>query len=197
MLASVGCAGNASVHMIPVSSRKISMTGALVVRIDPNKCYFWLSEQGEICIAMGRAKRSILGSAFDREFALSLVLEGLPAGWGRQYRVDRKTLRVRRDAGFTHTRAASLSGLAAVYDYGEKQLRGRFRIAAKQQSYSVLTGWAGDRSVLYVGEFRAIRDRAAGEKILAWTAEGKMARAPPTDQPEKTKAAPRPARSSP
>lgn len=175
----MGCAGHGSVHMIPLGPKPIKMTGPLIVPVAPKESYYWVNEQQELCVAMRTKRHSLLGARFEREFILSLVLDGLPAGSARYYRVGRRALRAKTRAGFTHTRSASLSGTAVVWDYGRASLHGRFRLTAKQQSYSVLTGWHGDRRVLFVGEFTAVADQAAGERILARTEEDGMARPPP------------------
>lgn len=171
-----GCAGSATVHTIAIGSKKISTTGPLIVRIDPDECYWWLDDAGRLCVAMRESKGLPFSKVLRREFFLSLVLGDPPAGAARNYRVDRRTLRFRRDAGYGHTRAASLGGIAAVWEYGHKTLKGRFRINALRQSYLVLTGWRTDARILVLGEFTAVRNREKGEGILARTEEDEMAR---------------------
>jgi len=148
----------------------------LIVRVSPDECYFWVNEQEELCIAIRSNTRSIFGKRFEKEFLLSLVAKGLPAGSGREYRMDRRTARVRHIAGYTHKRTASLSGILAIWNYGQSQLRGRFRFTAKEQSYSVLNGWSGNYAVLVVGEFIGVYNEAAGKELLARTEEGSMSR---------------------
>ena len=175
--APTGCTGHASVHMIPRGMKKISTTESLVVRIKPRECYFWINDDQKLCVAMRDASRIPLGRLFAREALLSFVLGNPPASAARNYRVDRRTLRVRIKAGLAHVRSASLSGIFAVWDYERTRLRGRFRVTVKQQSYSALTGWAANRRVLLVGEFTAVRNRKAGERILARTEANGMSRA--------------------
>ena len=174
-----GCGGHAVIHQIPMGIRKISTTGALIQETAPDECYYWVNEDEELCVAMRKAKWSPLGRRFHSEFIASFVLEGLPARTARNYRVGRRTFRGRLEAGYTHTRSASLAGIATVWDYGKSRLRGRFRFSAKHQSYSVLTGWGSNKGLLVVGEFTAVRDRRAGEKILARTEERGLQRGPP------------------
>lgn len=187
----MGCAGQGSVHMIPLGPKPIKITGPLIVPVAPKESYYWVNEQQELCVAMRTKRHSLLGARFEREFILSLVLDGLPAGSARYYRVGRRALRAKTRAGFTHTRSASLSGTAVVWDYGRASLHGRFRLTAKQQSYSVLTDWHGDRRVLFVGEFAAVADRATGERILARTEEDGMSRPPPRGKPIPVQGPPR------
>ncbi|MGB2988113.1 MAG: hypothetical protein WBE26_19775 [Phycisphaerae bacterium] len=190
VLVLTGCSGRAVVHMIPLGAKKISMTSPLVVRVSPDECYFWLNEKQDLCVAMRATNVSLIGKRFEREFVLSLVLDGPPAGSARQYRVGRRVMRARGRAGYSHTRSASLAGIVGVWDYGKGKLRGRFRLAAKQQSYSVLTGWKGDRRVLFVGEFIAAANREMGERILVRTEEDGMARPPPRGKPIPVKGPP-------
>ena len=103
----------------------------------------------------------------------------------RDYRADRRTLRARGRAGYRHTRAASLTGIVGGGDYGRRRLQGRFRMTAKHQTYSILTGWRGNAAVLIVGEFTAVPDRTAGEKILSRTEERGMERLPPGPKPKR------------
>lgn len=176
LLTSAGCAGRATVHMIPLGAKRIDTTAPLTVRVSPGECYFWVNEQEELCLAMRSHSRSIFGRRFENEFLMSFVAKGLPAGSGRDYRMDRRTARVTHDAGYGHTRSSSLSGILAVWDYRRNQLRGRFRFTAKQQSYSVLSGWSGNNAVLLVGEFMAVGNEAAGKELLQRTEEGSMSR---------------------
>ena len=186
-----GCHGRASVHVIPLDGRKISRTKPLIERITPRECYFWSNEKGELCIAMRSFRGSILGERFEKETIASFALGDPPAGSARNYAVSRRTARVVSDAGLSHTRAASLSGIVTVWNYGGDTLRGRFRFSAKQQAYSVLVGWGADSRVLFMGEFTAVCDRQAGEKILERTQEQGMERLPPQPKPRPVHGPPR------
>ena len=178
-----GCTGRASLHLLPLGHKRISTTKPLVVRITPDQCYFWVNEDRKLCVAMREWRGSFWGKPLEKEFNLSLVLDGLPSGSARDYRVTRRTARTRNRAGYSHLRAASLNGIVAVWGYGKGNLHGRFRMTAKQQSYSVLVGWGGDHHVLIVGEFTATRNQRAGKAILSRTEEGTMSRPPPRPKP--------------
>ncbi len=182
-----GCAGHASINVATLSMRNINTAGPLVRRITPDECYYWINDKKELCVAMRETRLSLLGSRLRREFVLSLVLEGLPAGSTRYYPVKRRTLRSRHKHGYAHVRSASLGGIATVWDFGRRRLHGRFRAVAKEQSYSVLNGWGSNRRVLIVGEFAGVENQRAGEKILARTEENGMERAkePPKAKPVK------------
>ena len=171
-----GCTGGATLHIIPLNQKKISMTAPLIVRIDPDQCYYWVNDNGHLCIAMRNYRWSLLGSKFAKESVLSFVVEEPPAGSTRNFRVTRRTVRHRFDAGLTHLRSASLGGIVAVWDYGQRVLRGRFRLTVRQQSYSALAGWGSNRTVLLVGEFSAVHNPKAGRRILDRTERDGMER---------------------
>lgn len=186
-----GCAGRASVHIVSIGGKRLSATSPLVVKVSPDECYFWLSDNDELCVAMRQASGSILGKQHEREFILSMILDGPPAGPARHYRLNRYSVRIKGRNGFVYTRAASLAGEAIVWDYDTDHLRGRFRMVAKHQTYSILTGWRGDARVLIVGEFSARRDAQAGKEILVRTEEEGMEREPSHAKPVPIQGPPR------
>jgi len=191
-----GCAGRAKIHTIALGSKRISTTGPLIVRTEPEQCYWWINDEGRLCVAMRRSGRVPFGQLRGGEFLLSLDLGKPPAGTARDYKVDRRTLRMRRDAGYNHKRAASLRGIAAVWNFGRKTLKGRFRTTALRQSYLVLTGWRAEAQVLMVGEFTAVHNRKKGEAILARTEEGGATRPPVRKSPPRRRSSPSPTPSS-
>ncbi len=171
-----GCAGRATLHAVPLNTRKLSTSEPLVLRVDPQECYYWVNDAEKLCVAMRFRNRSLLGKPFSRDMTLSLTLDETPTGPARSYPATRRTLRAMDHAGFNHLRTASLGGMVTVWRDGPRKLQGRFRLAAKQQSWSVLTGWSGDNRLMLVGEFRAVLHRARGEALLAQTEEGAMQR---------------------
>ncbi len=165
--AASGCTGSASVCMVSLNANKLKRTDPLIVKITPERCYYWVDDSDNLCIAMKAGRRSIFGDMFSSEFYFSVVLDGLPAASTRTYNVDRRSGRLRCRRGLSHIRSASLRGLVNVWDYGERKLSGRFRFTVKQQAYFVLSGWGGHEPVLLVGEFEAYPGRERGEQILA------------------------------
>jgi len=191
-----GCAGHASIHIASLDTKRISTTAPLIMRVTPDRCYYWVNERDELCIAMREDKRSLLGKRFGAEFRLSLVLEGLPAGSSRSYPMSQRTLRARHRDGFTHTRAASVGGIAAVWGYGKGRLHGRFRALVEQQSWSVLKGWGSNKKVFMVGDFTAVKDQQAGQRILTETETDGMERPPPRPTPRPVRGPPRTTKAS-
>jgi hypothetical protein len=171
-----GCAGYGRVHMVPLGTKKIDTTAPLIVEAEPDECYFWIRDDKQLCVAMRQFSASILGKPAEREFLLSLVVDGAPAAESRDYRMDRTTARLRHRGGYAHTRAASVSGIVAVWDYNNDGVRGRFRFLARMQSYSVLTGWSESGTILCTGEFTAVHDAERGEQILTQSEGGAMSR---------------------
>ena len=176
LLALSGCRGYGVVHLVPTGTAKISMTKPLLVEIHPTECYFWVTDKDRLCIAKRQIKHSLFGARGRKEFILSMVLEGVPASVGRNYKANRRTMRAHRQKGLSHLRIASLTGIVGVWDFDRRKLRGRFRFSAKQQTFSILTGWGSDRGVLVIGDFTAIPNRKAGEALLARTEERGMKR---------------------
>jgi len=167
LLLTAGCAGRATLHIVPLGSKALDRASPLLTTIRAEECYYWLDDAGYVNVAIRAKRTSLLGPYFHREFNLSLRLPGAPAGSTKQYRLDQNQLRARYDAGLTHERTASYVGNALVWDYGRRVLRGRLRVSGKRQSYSVLTGWGSDTGVLILGEFSAVPNRRKGEVITA------------------------------
>jgi len=177
LLVACGCHGSGTVSIVPAATGKISTTAPLIEKFQPTECYYWVTADSELRIAMRQVRRSIWKLKRE-EFILSLVLRGLPAGPGRDYRASRQTMRAQRWRGYGHARLASFGGIVAIWDYGKREISGRFRLPSKRQAYSFLTGWGGDQPLLMVGDFKAIPNQAKGEAILARTEKRGMERGP-------------------
>jgi hypothetical protein len=176
--ATAGCSTRGSILLIPINYKKLSTTESLVDSFTPTRSYYWVDDEQRLCIAMSDFKGSAFGEMFEKEFALSLVLDELPAGSARTYRANRQTMRLRARDGFSNFRSASLSGLVTVWDFRKKTLHGRFRLTVTKQTYSVLTGWANPAPAIAVGEFTATHNPNAGHPILTRTEQGPMKRPP-------------------
>gem|GEM_PF-6305997 len=185
MFTGFGCHGGASYTIVSLEMKRISASEKLTVPIKAGECYHWVNDAGRLCVAMRMNDSSILGAMFSKKSVASFVLGDPPAATGRNYRATRSTARFHNDAGYGHTRAASLGGIVGVWNYDKPVVSGRFRLNTIQQSYSVLTGWTGKKRVLYVGSFNAVRDRRAGEAILLETERDGMARRLPAGRPRR------------
>ncbi|MCG3131710.1 MAG: hypothetical protein FLDDKLPJ_02515 [Phycisphaerae bacterium] len=183
-----GCAAPAAVNVMPVRLQKLSPASPLLHEYRPTACYAWGNDAGELCVAMTVRKRAFRTPFDQEEFHLSLVLGPPPAGEGRTYVVTEQTVRARTRDGLTHTRFASLEGVALAWKDGRGGLAGRFQFRGIEQSYLVVMGWTNTRQILCVGEFKARWDRGRGEPILRHTEKDGMAR----DQNPRSRPAPRP-----
>ena len=174
--------------------KRITTNRPLMCHFKPNECYYWINDDGKLCIAMQRRSGRLLGNWFRREFLLSMVLGEPPTGDARTYFGHRRTLRALNHRGLAHDRYASFRGATGVWGYGTGTLNGRFRFTVKGQSYLVLTDWASDRLELLTGAFTAVENRTAGERIFAKTeAQGLARPAPPRKRSEKKQEHRRPA----
>ncbi|MFQ5590950.1 MAG: hypothetical protein ACE5HE_07300, partial [Phycisphaerae bacterium] len=107
----VGCAGHATVVIVPLGVKKISTAAPLTRRLTPDECYYWVNDKEQLCVAMRNDRSSLLGAACRRGCSLSLILGEPPAGSTRNYRMNKRTLRARVQRGYAHTRSASLTGI--------------------------------------------------------------------------------------
>lgn len=177
-----GCAAPATVHVIPLSLNRVNVNQPLMVTVEPTACYWWLNEGNELCIAMTARSGALGGPLRRREFDLSIILDGLPAGSSRAYAADFHTARGRARNGLSHTRFASWSGSVAIWDFdptGRRPLKGRLRFQGVQQSFFILTGWGKDASILVLADFTARHDAARGQAIMSRTEHGITAQSPP------------------
>jgi len=110
--------------------------------------------------------------------------------------MNRSTARLFSRFGIYPQRGGSQSGILTVWNFGCGRLQGRFRFNAKQETYSVLTGWSGAGTVLYVGEFTAVENRTRGEGLLKQTEEAGLTRAEAKRQPSQ-RPSPQPKRAEP
>ncbi len=185
LLTVLGCHGSASYTIASLDMKRVNATEQLTLKVNASECYHWVNDSGELCVAFRMDDWSILGELFARGSTASFVLGDPPAATGKNYRATRRTARFINDAGFGHTRAASLGGIVGVWYYDKPVISGRFRFTTVQQSYSVLTGWTGKTHVLYVGEFKSVLDQKAGEAILAETEMDGMKRKRPVGKPRR------------
>ena len=179
----VGCAGSARIGVVPLNLKKLRDSDPLIRRLDAQRCYHWQDANGRLCIAMEFENLSLIGDYGRRALAMSLVFKEAPAGDARNYRANLQTLRMTARAGAEHLRWASLSGIFAVRRTPDGHIRGRFRIAAKQQKFHIALGWSSDSRVLLFGELDAVPGERQGRKILERTEADGMGRTVRTADP--------------
>ena len=180
-----GCAGSAHIGVVPLNLKKLRDRDPLIRHLDARRCYYWHDEKGRLCIALEFENLSLIGDYGRRSLAMSLVLNEMPVGNARNYRANLRTLRMIARAGAQHVRWASLSGIVAIRRTPAGHIRGRFRIAAKQQKFHIALGWSSDSRVLLFGEFDAIPGEPEGRKILTRTEADGMDRTTRTVDPKR------------
>ncbi len=169
LYASVGCTGSATIHTMPLLRQDFPATEPPAVTIRPDQAYYWIDEQERLNIALRWHVPSLLGSMYEYDWETSLVLEGMPAGSERLYRLGADALRMSVSHGPVHFRGISFTGVAVIHAPSNGVLRGRFHATVRQQQFNVLTGWSPPlpRSPLHVmaGTFDAVNDPVRGKAI--------------------------------
>jgi len=188
-----GCAGHGTVEVASLNFAAIDPPAppprSTCLALD--RCYWWLEEDGTVCVAMQRD----IAFAFvpDRfRFRLSLRLERLPAGKARQYRVGRKELRAVARFGISESRFTSVAGIVALYREPHDRLRGSFRLLVERRVAGLLGGFGAPQRYLFQGTFVAVRDRQRGQPILEATESGGFERGrgrPSAESPPSTRPA--------
>lgn len=127
--------------------------------------------EGRLRIAL-RRQDTIPFLNLRQRLVLSFLLERLPNGKAREYRLTKATLRGLAEVGPGQARLESLGGIAAVYRQDSpNEIRGTFRLLANRYTAQVLGGFGKPTRVLLQGEFRARRDPRTAE----WLAETEQA----------------------
>ena len=164
-----GCSGRASIHAMPFMRKDIAPTEPIAETVEADQAYWWLGEGGTLNVSLRRQTHSFLGKSFEKDYLFSLVLEGLPAGSEKLYRLNRDSVRQRCSNRGVHHRSMSVMGVVVVETPKDKWLKGRFHVVVRRQQFSILTGWAprAERAPLTVlaGTFEAVRDPMRGQAV--------------------------------
>ncbi|GJM26365.1 MAG: hypothetical protein DHS20C16_27800 [Phycisphaerae bacterium] len=172
VLIASGCANRASLHFVDLNFKRLDSENALTVEVVPDSCA-WSIEGDQIRIAL--ASGSVDAESGDR-MMMSFVLDGIPWGNEREYRVERRALRCFWHHDRKHERFASLNGVVSVKLLPGEKLTGRFKIMARKQVFHVLTNWTTVGQTLLMGSFTAHRDAETVSSILVRTEKGGMDR---------------------
>jgi hypothetical protein len=177
-----GCQ-SAAVHLIPTDQQRLEPDEPLLVTERAEQAWFWVEDEQRICLALARGDVLRKTTGARHTFALSLVLEGLPAGSGRTYRVGARGLRAVLHDGALHERYVSTRGIVTIWRDTPRWLSGRFRLTVVRHQFQVLTGWVPAGNILLAGEFRAALNPTRGRPILAQTERESLPRRATTTQP--------------
>jgi len=163
-----GCAGAGTVYAVPFTRRDLPPHEPPVEVVQAAEAFWW-KEGDAVHVVLRRRQPSLIGPVFAREFLLSLILQGMPAGHERLYQLNRDSLRVRTFDRGLQRRAASVMGVAVIASPRHGVLKGRLHAIVRQQQFTVLTGWAPALSraplVVMAGEFEAVHDPVCGRMI--------------------------------
>ncbi len=184
-MVTLGCGSTSRLHVIQLGAKTLSPVLPLIEEHDLSKGYYWVDEQGLLCVALssGPLSSDTGGGELRASLQLSLELPGVPAGQARDYAVTRRTLRALRHDHGMHERFASVFGIVSVWRGDGGVLHGRFRINAKKQLFNVFVGWGWDSEALLLGEFTTRPGQSAGELILRASEGGGLEREPYQPKP--------------
>ncbi|HSW47197.1 MAG TPA: hypothetical protein VLM89_16660 [Phycisphaerae bacterium] len=175
-----GCAGSGVVHVMPFLRYDFPANELPAQTVQADRACWWQDEQGRVYVALRRHVPSLLGKAFEYDWQMTLMVEDLPAGSEKLYRLGADSVRQRLSFGGVHLRSLSLTGVAVVHGPRGGILRGRFHADVRQQQFNVLTGWVPQMGrapmIVMAGVFEAIHDPARGQAILERTEADSLGR---------------------
>jgi len=158
----------------------------LVREISADQAYYWV-ENGELNVALRYSRSSILGPAFQYDWEMSLVLDGLPAGSSRLYELRPDSVRIVQTAGPDQRRSRTWTGVAVVKAPRDNRLEGRFHVNVRQQRFTALGGWQPPSlrapMMIVVGRFEAVENAEAGRIIRRETEAAGFTRASTHSRP--------------
>jgi hypothetical protein len=161
------------VQTVPWTREDIRPQERLIVSIEPQEAWYWQGSDGKLNIVLARRDRSIINKDLSFTWVMSLVLEDMPAGREKLYRVDSRTVRQCQSFAGDHRRAKSATGVAVIERSSSTRLKGRFHFWIRQQQFSVLTGWTPPLPrapmAIAVGRFEATLDPGKGKPLLDLT----------------------------
>lgn len=165
--------------MVPFSRGDLRADEPLVHDVRLGEGYYWVDDDDRLKIALRRRADSAISDMLDQLWAMSIVLDGLPAGRERLYEVQHSAVQMLQTAGGGRMRARSIKGIVVVGSPEGGRLRGRFHVSLLPEQFSVLKGWVPVWTPLVVaGEFTAVLDPTRGQEVLAVTEQDGYARLP-------------------
>ena len=164
-----GCSGSSRIQFSSLSFRTIDPPNATVAELATRECYWWPDETGRVWVVMQRSFAPPFHPELRVHLELSLVVDCLPRGKARNYRLDRESLRARIRIGPWETRFTSQIGIAAVYRERGDRLRGSVRLQAQRVTSQLLGGWGRPSRYLMLVEFTAVPNDVRGGPIVAST----------------------------
>ncbi len=166
LLLLAGCS-RGRVELTPLQFRTIDPPAPRAVGFEIQDAIWDEDADGRLRIALRREATVPIVNLRQR-LVLSLLLERLPNGKAREYRLTRTSLRGLAEVGPGQARFESIGGIAAVYrEDAADEIRCVFRVLAQRSTARLLGGFGKPTRVLLQGEVRARRDARTG----AWVTE--------------------------
>ena len=191
-LLALGCNGSGQIQFASLSYRSIDPPNAAVAEVEARECYWWEDDDGRVWVAMQRHFSPPFHPEFYVHIELSLVVDRLPRGKARNYRLNRDSLRARVRIGPWETRFSSQIGVAAVYRERGDRLRGSVRLQTQRVTSQLFSGWGRPQRYLMLVSFEAVPDAQRGLPIVAssessgWERKSAGAAAPKAGDDEST-----------
>ncbi len=164
-----GCSAG-RVHLVPFNRSDLAENEPPLATLDIHDACWWTQADGSLVVVLHRPGGFPPPSAAQNVWAMSMRLDGPPAGRERLYQLGQQEVRMVHAGGLNRRRASSFAGCVVLTAGEGSRLRGRFHVNLRQQTFSVLTGWtpAPPMSSLLIaaGDFVAVPDEHRGRAWL-------------------------------
>lgn len=164
-----GCRGGGTAHVVPLTRTDFTDREPLIQNVPLSEAYYWVDDGGHVTVALRYHAASLLGPAFEADWQMSLVVEGLPAGSSRLYSLRPDAVRIVQTLGADQRRSRGWSGIAVLRAPEAGPLKGRFHVNVRQQQFTLLGGWSPPPyqapTMVIVGEFDAVLDADRAQAI--------------------------------
>ncbi|NLE28245.1 MAG: hypothetical protein GX629_01080 [Phycisphaerae bacterium] len=177
-----GCGGNVRCNFVSqnMASIRVEPTDARSIMLTADECYWWVDDQGRLNLAGQGVQKSLLGSAYDREFLISFILTEPSQGVGKDYHLTLDSVRGYIKLNNNIYRFESIFGILGSENRPDNRLIASYRCNIRIQSAKLLGGWSNPVQFLIFGTLQATPDRQTkGREILRRTEEDGFERAEP------------------
>ncbi|MFO0973700.1 MAG: hypothetical protein U1A27_09715 [Phycisphaerae bacterium] len=181
MLGLAGCSGTGQLNFVSLNLQSVDPPAPRVVSYSPQRCFTWEEPPGEVNIAARYENVAWFSPLQKITLTLSLVLDGPPAGSGRDYAVGTRELRACFDSVAEQHRLISRSGVVALTRRPGGGYRGSFRIVLSHYTGGLSTLSLLPRQpglLLFFGTFDAVPDATRGPPLRAETESAGWTRPP-------------------
>src|ERR1044071_5753198 len=155
-----GCSGRATVDFVSLNMSEIDPPQPKAWSFNASECYWWLTEVGELNIAMRhREENPLLGKAGNVDMAISFVFDSPTAGRARNYNITSRDVRSLYVSPLATQRWNTSGGIVGVTIGRDGVLRGSYRLWMVPLMNTGLFSFMPVRpgSVLCFGTFEALK----------------------------------------